>query len=139
MEDEDYEAWMPLWQQYLAFSGCELDLAITLSIWNRALSAESFLMCRVAETEGTIIGFAIFVLHEGAWVTQPLCYLEDLYVDEKTRGHVAGKSLIDAIREEAEKKSWVKGYWITRESNPARALYDRLAVLEDFVRYSINL
>lgn len=101
LEVEDYETWMPLWQQYLAFAGHELDLAITLSTWNRALSAESSLMCRVAEIEGKIIGFAIFVLHEGAWVTQLLCYLEDLYVDEKMRSHGVGKMLIDAIREEA--------------------------------------
>lgn len=89
--------------------------------------------------DGKIIGFAIIVLHEGALVTQPLCYLEDLYVDEKMRGFGAGKSLIEAIRKEAEKKSWAKVYWVKRESNPARALYDRLAVLEDFVRYSIKL
>lgn len=55
------------------------------------------------------------------------------------RGFGAGKSLIEAIRKEAEKKSWAKVYWVKRESNPARALYDRLAVLEDFVRYSIKL
>lgn len=60
--------------------------------------------------DGKIIGFAIIVLHEGAWVTQPLCYLEDLYVDEKMRGFGAGKSLIEAIRKEAEKKSWAKVY-----------------------------
>lgn len=96
-------------------------------------------MCRVAEMDGDIIGFAIFVLHEGAWVTRPLCYLEDLYVDEKKRGVGAGKSLIKAIRDEATEKSWAKVYWITRESNPARAFYDRLAVLEDFVRYTIKV
>ncbi|MEN4546272.1 GNAT family N-acetyltransferase [Pantoea agglomerans] len=136
---EDYEGWMLLWKQYLAYAGCELDITITQSTWNRALSAESPLMCRVAEMNGKIVGFAIIVLHEGAWITQPLCYLEDLYVDENKRGFGAGKSLIEAIRKEAEKKSWAKVYWVTRESNPARALYDRLAVLEDFVRYSIKL
>ena len=82
---EDYESWITLWRQYLAFAGCDLDVSVTLSTWNRALSADSSLMCRVAEMDGDIIGFAIFVLHEGAWVTRPLCYLEDLYVDEKKK------------------------------------------------------
>jgi GNAT superfamily N-acetyltransferase len=62
-----------------------------------------------------------------------------LYVEEKKRGVGAGKSLIEVIRDEATERSWAKVYWITRESNPARALYDRLAVLEDFVRYTINV
>ncbi|MGP4132295.1 GNAT family N-acetyltransferase [Pantoea tagorei] len=136
---EDYESWLNLWGQYLSFAGCELDASVTLSTWNRALSTDSSLMCRVAEIDGDIIGFAIFILHEGAWVTRPLCYLEDLYVNEKKRGIGAGKSLIEAIRDEAKEKSWAKVYWVTRESNPARALYDRLAVLEDFVRYSIKV
>ena len=135
----DYDAWMTLWQQYLAFAGSELDQSVTLSTWERALSPDSSLMCRVAETDKQIIGFAIFVLHEGAWYTQPLCYLEDLFVDETMRGLGAGKALIEAIRDEAKEKSWAKVYWITRESNPARKLYDRLAELGDFVRYSISL
>ncbi|WP_336769010.1 GNAT family N-acetyltransferase [Pantoea endophytica] len=62
-----------------------------------------------------------------------------MYVDEKKRGVGAGKSLIKAIRDEATQKSWAKVYWITRGSYPARALYDRLAVLEDFVRYTIKV
>lgn len=136
---EDHEAWIDLWRKYLTFAGCDLDGAITLSTWNRALSSDSPLMCRVAEKDGSIIGFAMFVLHEGTWVTRPICYLEDLFVDEKSRGIGAGRSLIEAIRDEAKGKSWAKVYWGTRESNPARALYDQLAVLEDVVRYSIKL
>lgn len=139
VKNEDHGAWLSLWGQYLAFAGCELDASVTSSTWNRALSADSSLMCRVAEMDGDIIGFAIFILYEGSWGTRPLCYLEDLYVDEKKRGVGAGKSLIEAIPDEAKAKSWAKVYWITRESNPARALYDRLAVLEDFVRYSIQI
>lgn len=136
---KDYQAWITLWRQYLTFAGSELDESITLSTWNRALSSDSPLMCRVAEMDGSIIGFALFVLHEGTWGTLPLCYLEDLYVDEKSRGIGAGRSLIEAIRDEAKDKSWAKVYWVTRESNPARGLYDQLAVLEDFVRYSIKV
>ncbi|KFD17234.1 acetyltransferase [Tatumella ptyseos ATCC 33301] len=138
VQAEDHEAWMTLWKQYLAFAGSDLDMSVTLSTWERALSSDSPLMCRVAETDKKIIGFAIFVLHEGAWYTQPLCYLEDLFVDETMRGLGAGKALIEAIRDEAKEKSWAKVYWITRGSNPARKLYDRLANLEDFVRYSIR-
>jgi len=139
VKTQDYEAWTILWQNYLTFAGGDLDGSITLSTWNRALSSDSPLMCRVAEKEGSIIGFAIFILHEGSWATRPLCYLEDLYVDEKSRGIGAGRSLIEAILDEAKDKAWAKVYWVTRASNPARALYDQLAVLEDFVRYSIKV
>jgi len=72
-------------------------------------------------------------------VTQPLCYLEDLFVDDAARGKGAGRALIEAIINEARVKGWSKVYWVTREGNPARALYDKLAVVDDYVRYRITI
>jgi GNAT superfamily N-acetyltransferase len=48
-------------------------------------------------------GFALCVMHEGTWVTKPICYLEDLYVDAQQRGRGAGRALIEAIRQEGER------------------------------------
>lgn len=136
---DDYDAWLTLWKGYLAFYGGDLDEAITLSTWRRVLSPESGLLCRLAEIEQKVVGFAVCVLHEGTWVTQPVCYLEDLFVDKEMRGLGAGKALIEAIRDEAQEKGWAKVYWVTREHNPARALYDKLGVVDDFVRYTIRI
>ncbi|CAM6457738.1 Ribosomal protein S18 acetylase RimI and related acetyltransferases [Leclercia adecarboxylata] len=136
---EDYEAWLRLWNGYLSFYGTGLDEAVTLATWRRVLSADSSLFCRLAETEQGVVGFAICVLHEGTWVTQPLCYLEDLFVDDAARGKGAGRALIEAIINEAREKGWSKVYWVTREGNPARALYDKLAVVDDYVRYRITI
>jgi GNAT superfamily N-acetyltransferase len=136
---EDYAAWLTLWQGYLAFYGTELDEAVTLATWSRALSADSGMICRIVESEQQVVGFALCVLHEGTWVTEPLCYLEDLYVDEQQRGLGAGRALIEAIIQEAREKAWSKVYWVTREGNPARALYDKLAAVDDYVRYRITI
>lgn len=136
---EDYDAWLKLWKGYLIFYESGLDDSVTLSTWNKALSSESGIICRLAENHNKIIGFAMCVLHEGTWGTRPLCYLEDLYVDREMRGIGAGKALIESIRDEASEKLWAKVYWVTRESNPARILYDRLAEVDDFVRYNIKI
>jgi len=136
---EDYEAWLRLWNGYLSIYGTGLDEAVTVATWHRVLSADSTLFCRLAETEQGVVGFAICVLHEGTWVTQPLCYLEDLFVDDAARGKGAGRALIEAIINEAREKGWSKVYWVTREGNPARALYDKLAVVDDYVRYRITI
>ncbi|MGM3175594.1 GNAT family N-acetyltransferase [Dickeya lacustris] len=138
-EASDYDAWLTLWKGYLHFYGSELADAITLSTWQRTLSPDSGLICRVAEKNKHIVGFAICVLHEGTWSTQPICYLEDLFVDIKARRSGIGKTLIDAICDEAREKGWSKVYWHTREDNPARLLYDKLATRDDFVRYSIKI
>lgn len=136
---DDYAAWLTLWQGYLDFYGTDLDEAVTLATWRRILSPDSGLFCRLAETEKGVVGFSICVLHEGTWVTRPLCYLEDLFVDDAARGQGAGRALIEAIIDEARDKAWSKVYWVTRTGNPARALYDQLATVDDYVRYRITI
>ena len=136
---DDYDTWLTLWKGYLGFYGTELDEAVTQATWRRILSPDSGLFCRLAETEQGVVGFAICVLHEGTWVIQPLCYLEDLFVDASARGQGAGRALIDAIIAEARDKGWSKVYWVTQEGNPARALYDTFAMADDYVRYRITI
>lgn len=138
-QTEDYAAWLRLWKGYLAFYDTDLDEAVTLATWRRALSSDSQIICRIAESELQMVGFALCVLHEGTWVTEPLCYLEDLYVDEQKRGLGAGRALIEAIIGEARDRGWSKVYWVTRDGNPARALYDKLAQVDDYVRYRITI
>ncbi|WP_395300219.1 GNAT family N-acetyltransferase [Enterobacter sp. ECC-175] len=136
---EDYSRWRPLWDGYTHFYGCSLDESVTACTWERALNPLSSLFCRVAEIDGKVIGFALCVLHEGTWSTAPICYLEDLFVDEAARGAGAGQALIDALIAEGRGEGWSKLYWVTRESNPARKLYDRFGEADDYVRYRISL
>ncbi|MGK3186863.1 N-acetyltransferase family protein [Enterobacter soli] len=136
---EDYPQWRPLWDGYTHFYDCVLDESVTASTWERALDPHSSMFCRVAESEGRVIGFAMCVLHEGTWSTAPICYLEDLFVDATLRGAGTGQALIDALMEEGKREGWSKLYWVTRQNNPARKLYDRFGEADDYVRYRISL
>lgn len=138
-EAGDFASWMTLWKGYLAFYESELDDAVTLLTWQRILSPDSGLLCRLAETDRQVVGFVICVIHPGTWSTQSLCYLEDLFVATDMRSNGIGSALIKAIHDEARRKDWSKIYWVTKSNNPARALYDRIATLDDFVRYSIKM
>ncbi len=134
----DEAPWRLLWQGYTAFYECDLDEAITAHTWQRILAPDAPLICYVAEHNGAVVGFALCVLHEGSWTTAPICYLEDLFVDARARGHGAGKALIEALREQGEMKGWAKVYWMTRAHNrTARQLYDKLGQVDDFVRYTM--
>jgi GNAT superfamily N-acetyltransferase len=136
---EDYPQWRPLWDGYTHFYDCVLDESVTASTWERALDPHSSMFCRVAESEGRVIGFAMCVLHEGTWSTAPICYLEDLFVDAALRGAGTGQALIDALMEEGKREGWSKLYWVTRQNNPARKLYDRFGEADDYVRYRFSL
>lgn len=138
-KSEDFIAWRQLWQGYLDFAGSQLDETITLATWERIHASNASLVCRLAELDTRIVGFALCVLHEGTWVTQPICYLEDLYVDASMRGKGAGRALIEDLQREGREKGWAKVYWVTRSHNPARKLYEQLATQDDIVRYSVRL
>jgi len=139
LRPEDYAQWRSLWDDYVSFYNHHLDESITTFTWERALNPDSALLCRVAETEGKVLGFALCVLHEGTWTTAPICYLEDLFVDADARGMGAGKALLDALQSEGKRAGWSMLYWMTRQNNSARQLYDRYAGVDDFVRYRVPL
>lgn len=136
---EDYADWRPLWDGYTAFYECVLDESVTASTWERALNPHSSLFCRVAEIDGKLVGFAMCVLHEGTFSTASICYLEDLFVDAHVRGSGAGKALIEALQAEGKREGWSTLYWVTRQNNPARKLYDQFCEADDFVRYRLSL
>ncbi len=96
-------------------------------------------MCIVAEVDGKVYGFAHCVVHENTWETQPVCYLEDLYVQPSARRHGVGKALLEWLRNSMRAEGWARLYWVTRRDNAtARALYDQFSEADDFVRYVIR-
>ena len=118
---EDESSWRQLLSGYLEFIGLEQTDAITSATWQRILDPDSSLFCRVAENDaGTVIGFANCVLHDGTSVLTPICYLEDLYVDQAARGLGVGKALMNDLL-------------------AARHLYDSFRPADDWVRYQIKI
>jgi GNAT superfamily N-acetyltransferase len=57
-------------------------------------------------------------------------------VAPEARGLGVGRALIEATYAEADFRGATRTYWATQESNAtARALYDRVGTLTDFVQY----
>lgn len=134
----DEARWRELWGGYLQFYRQSLADDVTATTWARMLDPGSGVLGRLAEVDGKVEGFAIAVLHPGTWTTQPICYLEDLYVDPSSRGTGLGRALIEALLAEARANGWSRVYWHTEAGNAtARALYDRFVAADDFVRYRL--
>jgi GNAT superfamily N-acetyltransferase len=78
-------------------------------------------------------------VHENTWETQPVCYLEDLFVTPAARGRGLGAALLDWLRNAMRAEGWARLYWSTKADNlQARKLYDRFAQADGFVRYVIR-
>ncbi|HZH06453.1 MAG TPA: GNAT family N-acetyltransferase [Lautropia sp.] len=135
----DETAWRGLWRDYCGFYDARLPDEVTSRTWKRILDPDSAIMCIVAEVDGQVYGFANCVVHENTWETQPVCYLEDLFVAAAARGHGVGRALLEWLRNAMRAEGWARLYWVTDKDNaPARRLYDKLAQADDFVRYVIR-
>jgi GNAT superfamily N-acetyltransferase len=135
----DEAAWRKMWRGYCDFYNASVSDAVTDRTWKRILDPDSAIMCIVAEVDGQVYGFANCVVHENTWETQPVCYLEDLYVLPAARGHGVGKALIEWLRNAMRAEGWARLYWVTHKDNErARKLYDRFAEADGFVRYVIR-
>ena len=79
----------------------------------------------VAETEGKVVGFALYYIRYSTWKGQRL-YLEDLLVTENRRGQGIGKLLFDKLIEECKEKKYSGMAWQVLEWNePAINFYKK--------------
>ncbi len=137
---DDFDQWHILWQGYLEFYRSSLDGAITDNLWRRLLDESEPVEGRVAvAADGSLLGLVHFFPHPHTWYLQPVCYLNDLFVDPGTRGGGIGEALIAAVVDIAKARGWAEVYWQTQSHNTvARGLYDKVTGGADgFITYSI--
>ena len=139
IEPRDEPRWRELFDAYTRFYEREPDEPVTRHTWQRMLDAGSPLFGIVAEHQGQVVGIANCVMHENTATIAPVCYLQDLFVDPKTRANGVGKAMIDWLVAEMKSRGWARLYWMTRHDNPARKLYDRFGPADGFVRYRLTL
>ena len=139
----DASSWRELWSGFCTFYGVDVPAHVTDATWARLLDPASPLLGYVATLGGDNdaalpVGFVNCVLHPYTWGTQPVCYLEDLFVAPAARRTGAGRALIDHVVAAATEHGWARVYWHTDRTNlPARKLYDRYIEADDFVRYTL--
>ena len=138
LRESDRAAWATLWREYLAFYETELSAEIYDSSFERMMSdSDHEFRGLVAEKDGELIGIAHYLFHRHGWKREDVCYLQDLYVSEASRGTGAGRALIERIYAEADKAGSSTVYWMTQDTNAtARRLYDRIGQVTPFVKYT---
>jgi ribosomal protein S18 acetylase RimI-like enzyme len=134
LRTDDYSQWLRLARAYKAFyktptSDDEFDIA-----WRRVLSArEVFGLGAFVDDE--LVAFTHYLYHASTWA-DGVCYLQDLYTDENSRGRGLARALIEAVAVRAKQRGAARLYWLTHSDNTtARALYDTLAAHHGFIRY----
>jgi RimJ/RimL family protein N-acetyltransferase len=133
----DREAWNILWQGYLTFYEHELTAEQTELTWQRLCDEDYEMYGLVLELDGELVGLAHFSFTHSSWTENRDLYLEDLYLSPAVRGQGLGKALILALDEIAHEEGSRKVWWETHKDNAvARRLYDSVANLSEFVKYT---
>jgi ribosomal protein S18 acetylase RimI-like enzyme len=138
----DHEQWHTLWQGYLTFYESSLATEVTDLLWQRIHDSAHEIQCRVAvASDKNLVGLVHFFPHAHTWFANPVCYLNDLFVDPQIRGSGIGAALIDAVVTEARQRHWSEVYWHTQQNNSvARGLYDKVTGGSDgFINYTIDV
>jgi GNAT superfamily N-acetyltransferase len=142
IKSNDAERWIDLWRAYLDFYETVLPRAVYEYTWKRIMTEGAVLQglgARLTE-DGPLMGITHYLTHESGWNTRKSCYLQDLFVDPSCRGQGVARQLIEAVADKAKKLDCTKVYWLTSQDNtPARALYDKIAKFEGFIRYDYSL
>ena len=134
---DDRGQWEPLWRAYLTFYEATVPAEVYETTWQRLLApaTEPYGFCAV-DGQGQMQGIVHYLFHTTCWAIAPNCYLQDLYVSEDSRGHGAGRALIEAVYAAADEKGVADVYWTTQDFNhTARRLYDAIATLTPFIKY----
>ena len=86
---------------------------------------------------GQPVGLVHYFYHRHCWRVEHVCYLQDLFSAPDVRGAGVGRALIEAVYARADADGCPNVYWMTQEFNAqARKLYDRIATLTPFIKYS---
>ncbi|MBT5074400.1 MAG: GNAT family N-acetyltransferase [Kordiimonadaceae bacterium] len=140
LNENEYDAWYPLWQGYLTFYEASLPDEIAVNNWQRFHDPDQPVFALGAYEDGKLIGFVHYIYHRTNWAINDTCYLQDLYADPTVRGSGVGRALIEAVYAAAKEAGSPDVYWITQDHNEtARKLYDRIAGLSGFVHYEKEL
>jgi GNAT superfamily N-acetyltransferase len=130
------DRWAQLWAEYQRFYVVDIPAAVTETTWRRLHDGRIHGL-GARDSSGELVGIVHFLYHEDTWSAASACYLQDLYVDPKTRGTGCGRKLIEAVAECAKTAGANSPYWLTHETNTvARQLYDRIGRNLGFIQYT---
>lgn len=134
----DRGEWEVLARGYKAFYQTEVTPDGYEEAWRRLLG-EDGVFGLGARLEDSLVGIAHYLFHTSVWAPK-VCYLQDLFVLPEARGRGVARALIEAVAQAAREAQAERYYWLTQEHNKAaRALYDKVAKFNGFLRYDFVL
>jgi ribosomal protein S18 acetylase RimI-like enzyme len=135
----DYDSWLPLWLANMENSVSE---EITAETWRRICDPASpvgGLGVRTAEN-APLIGICHYITHPTTGNLNPVCYMQDLYIDTGARRQGLARTLVTYLAALGQASGWARLYWLAEAENAgAQALYKSLGYKLNFTLHVLPL
>ncbi len=101
---------------------------------------KSYAIKVTAEDEGKILGWAYLYIMFNDLHKEPFGFLENVFVNEESRGKGIGSKLVEAVIAEAKKQKCYKIICTSRHEKPeVHALYEKLGFKDYGKEFRMNL
>jgi GNAT superfamily N-acetyltransferase len=123
---EEFEELLPLIAAYQRFYEVEeIDEERNRAFFRRFLAPSEDGLLLGARSDGRLVGYACLYWHFSSLEAVEAVLMNDLYVEESTRGQGVGRALIEASAEVARERGTPIVEWSTAPDNrTAQRLYD---------------
>lgn len=137
---DDCEQILCLVQELAAYERAPEEVTVTLEHFRESgFGRKPVWWAFVAETNNTIVGFALYYIRFSTWKGQRM-YLEDILITEEHRGKGIGKMLMNRLMEEAKEKDLHGISWQVLDWNePAIKFYEKYKVRFDKEWWNVRI
>ncbi len=137
LEMKDFGAWLPLWN---GNNQGVINEKVTTETWARICDDKSPVHGLGAFEGAEMKGLVHYVLHPTTGALEPVCYMQDLYVDPAHRKKGIGRTLVEELAKIGKKKNWTRLYWMAESKNEAaQRLYESMGIKLDFTLHIMPL
>lgn len=137
-QQNDFNRWCELYNQYLKFYKTELSREQLMIVWSWFFQEERKIYCFVSVSGEKITGFVHFREFLRPIKASAGLFMDDLFVDPAQRGEGIGQELIKSVEEFASERNIAVIRWITGADNEnAMKVYDKLANKTSWVMYDM--
>ena len=119
----------------------ERNSEVTTETWSRLCDPQNGQVNGLcAEQDGEMLGIVHYILHPTTGQINPVCYMQDVYVDPAHRRKGIGKRLVGEVTKIAKQEKWARMYWLTQDGNAeAKAMYENFGIKLNFTLYVLPI
>lgn len=136
-KQQDYGTWLALWD---ANNQGQSHPATTAETWKRILDPAIPVYGLGAYIDDNMAGLLHYILHPVTGHINPVCYMQDVFVDPAQRRKGVAKALIAELARTGKTNDWARIYWLAENDNiAAQNLYRTIGVKLNFSLHVLPL